>query len=313
MKQTLIRACFLAMACTLAPQVAHADGVALATSALPSAARTALESQWRAAKGSSAATSLAALRAQVAERDAQKRGRFAVFTPELKALGKDGVVPMLVELALDAKPRGALTDSAWTAWRVSLLEAVGWHRDARSAAVLEAVLDSNERDPEVLRAAAEALGKLETTAVVTKLVALAKSPGPKREAAIAGLGFCRRSASAQALADLLGQLPKADLAKAVAKALGDVSSALAWEAQRRGSTGHLGEEGTVRLTAAKALVEAFVPYGGEARERIRSAILMSGQAELPALIEAQKKASPAAAADLDALLAQVRANRVQGR
>ena len=64
------------------------------------------------------------IRAELPQLDAQKRGRLVPLTPALKALGVEAVPALLHELAVDAEPRGDLTDDAWLAWRTGVVEAL---------------------------------------------------------------------------------------------------------------------------------------------------------------------------------------------
>ena len=43
--------------------------------------------------------------------------------PKFKALGPKALLPMIELVAMDAPPRGAMSDSAWTALRAGLIEA----------------------------------------------------------------------------------------------------------------------------------------------------------------------------------------------
>jgi HEAT repeat protein len=212
---------------------------------------------------------------------------------------------MLEHVAITAPPRGDLTDTAWSAWRVGLLEAIGTLRDPRSAAVLTAILDSAETDPMIVKAAAEALGKLGTDTAVQKLLAMSKS-GPKSRAVLAGMGHCRRAAIADALAKVIATKPDADTARVVLKSLGDVGSAAAWATTIVQVSG---EEAATRAAAAKALVGAFVAYEGDLRKLAQAAILVVDDPSTPNLIASAKQgASPSLAAALDKLAAKLADN-----
>ncbi|MDI1483110.1 HEAT repeat domain-containing protein [Polyangium sp. y55x31] len=243
---------------------------------------------------------LARLREDMPALDAQKRGRYVPVAAILKGLGKDALLPMLNELAVDAKPRGDMNDDAWHAWRVGLVEAVGSLRDGRAAPVLFALIDVTEMDTDLVRAAASALGKLGTDAAAQKLVALAKKEGPKQKGVLAGMGDCRRLVAAEALASALSAHPNAETAILVARSLGDVGSAWAWKTPIIAASG---EEESVRRTAAQALVESYLRYEGEARTVITKAVLMVDHPSTPALVEAAKRsARPGDQAALDALI-----------
>lgn len=277
-----------------------ADGVAISAARLPPAARAALVAEIDAARKAqpSAFAAVATVRKALPELDAQKRGPLASITPQLRSIGTDGLFPMLAELAVEALPRGALTDTAWLAWRVALLEAVGSIRDPRAEATLTAIVDGPESDFAVMKAAVEALGKVGSDTAVAKLVALSKGGGPKQKAALAGMGECRRAKVAQALSQIIAARPDEESAKLVIRSLGNVGSAWAWKTP---AVAVSGEEAIVRATAAKALVGAFVAYEGALRHGAGDAILVVDDPSTPALITAAKKAHPALADDLDKL------------
>lgn len=281
-----------------------AEGVVIGPGQVPSAARAALLAEIQKARQSNPAPFLAvaAVRAQLAELDANKRGRLAAVTPYLKSIGAEALFPMLAELAVDAPARGDLTDTAWAAWRIGLLEATGAIRDPRSEAVMIAILESPETDFAVVKAAAEALGKVGSDRAAAKLVLLSKASGPKQAAILAGMGECRRVLTTEALAKTLAVTTDIATAKLVIRSLGNAGSAWAWKTPIIQVSG---EEAVVRRTAAKALVSAFVAFEGEARKAAEKSILVVADPSTPALIESAKKnASPALAAELDALAAR---------
>jgi hypothetical protein len=280
-----------------------ADGVVVAPGRLTAQARATLVSNIDKARKASPAAfkAVAQVNDQLAELDAHKRGRFPVVTPMLKALGPEALFAMLERMAVSAPARGELSDAAWTAWRAGLIEAVGMLRDPRSAAVLSAVLDSDEADFFVVRAAAEALGRLGDDASAKKLASMSKVAGPRQKAVLAGMGDCRRTIVAQALADAVTARPDADLAKVVVRSLGAVGSSWAWKTPAVAASG---EEGATRALAARALVDAFVAYSGEVRGAASNAILVVDDASTPALIQAAKaRVAPSSqlAAELDKL------------
>jgi len=263
------------------------EGVLIGPDKLPEKDRAALVAAVSTAKAekASAFEAVARLREDMPALDAQKHGRFVPVAAILKGLGRDALLPMLNELAIDGQKRGEWNDSTWTAWRVGLLEAVGMLRDGRAAPVLVAVLDSSEESFDVVRAAASAFGKLGTDAAANKLVALAKTSGPKQKAVLAGMGDCRRTLVAEALAAALSGEKNAETAAIVARSLGNVGSSWAWKTPIVASSG---EENAVRSAAAKALLGAYLHHEGETRDAIAKAILMVDHPSTPALIEAAK-------------------------
>ncbi|MRG93298.1 HEAT repeat domain-containing protein [Polyangium spumosum] len=279
-----------------------AEGVWIGPDKLAAQDRTTLVQAIGSARSQNPAAfeTLARLREDMPALDAQKRGRYVPVAAILKRLGKDVLLPVLNELAVDAKPRGDMSADAWHAWRVGLVEAAGTLRDGRAAPVLFAILDAPEENPDLVRAAASALGKLGTDAAAQKLVALAKKEGPKQKGVLAGMGDCRRLVVAEALASTLAARPDAETAIVVARSLGDVGSAWAWQTPIIAASG---EEEAVRSTAARALVASYLRYEGEARAAITKAVLIVDHPSTPALVEQAKRgARPGDQAALDALL-----------
>jgi hypothetical protein len=297
----------------LAPD-AHAEGVLLAPGDLPDAGRAALLAEVSAARRTAPDTfaSVAALRAQMPQLDETKRGRLATVTPALLGLGKRAVPAMLSELAVDGD-RGGLSESAWLAWRLDLLEALGGLRDPRATAVLEASVDAPVREFLLVRAAAAALGKLNTSAVAAKLVAASSRGDSKRRLALlAGMGHCRRQLVAQRLAEALATVTRASsvdarAVKHLARALGDIGSAWAWQAPDVRATG---EEATVRATAAEALIEGFrLVAEPNASKTLTQAVLVVDDPSTKARIAAARdRATPEQRARLDELERRVDRN-----
>jgi hypothetical protein len=293
---------------------ALAAGVMIDDSALAPAERTALLGEVAAARKSdpNAFAAVAALRTQIADLDAQKRGRLATVTPALIALGKSGVPAMLSELAVSGG-RGSLNDSAWLAWRLDLIEAVGAARDARATAVLEAILDSPERDFLLVRASAAALGKQNTTRAAKRLVALSRtSDTVKQVALLAGMGHCRRQIVVERLAEAMATATSSRAVKSatyIAHALGDAGSAWAWQTPGQVSA----EEAGVRATAAAALIDAFVALDAAAvRKIVTQAVLVVNDGSTKALIAAARRgANTATVTALDELEQRFDANPIR--
>lgn len=263
-------------------------GAILSPDRIVAADRSALEQAITAERNSKPAAfeSLARLRQDLPALDADKRGRAVPVAAILKGMGKDGLLPILNEIAFHGRARDGLTDSAWNAWRVGLVEAVGFLRDGRSAPVLTAILDGSDSEFDLIRAAAGALGKLGTDAAARKLVTMARQKNSKQLAVLAGMGHCRRTSVVNELAAALLVQPDAQSASVVARALGDIGSAWAWKTPIVQASG---EENAVRSAAAKALVVSYLRYEDDARSSIGKALLMVDYADTPALIEAAKK------------------------
>lgn len=238
----------------------RAEGVLLAPGDLSDGARATLLSDVATARKTEPDTfeSVAALRARMPALDEAKRGRLAAVTPALLGLGQRAVPAMLSELALEGS-RGPMSETAWLAWRLGLLEAVGGLRDPRSAAVLMGVLERSPREFLLLRAAASALGKLNTPTVASQLVATSRrGDAARRLAILSGMGHCRRAVVAHRLAEAMSAATRASSVEPreirhLARALGDVGNAWAWQTPSERASG---EEAAVRASAATTLIDA---------------------------------------------------------
>jgi len=270
------------------PSTAFAsEGVVLNPSALRAPDRASLADQIAKARASNPTVfaNVAKLRTDLPRLDAQKRGRFVPVARLLRGLGRDALLPMLEELAVNAPARGSMTDSTWTAWRVGLVESVGSLRDSRSAPVLIAILESPHTDFMLIRAAAAAYGKLGTDRAAQDLIRLSRTKGPKQRAILAGMGHCRRIAVASELARVLSSRPDPATAVRVARSLGDLGSAWAWQTSSLAGN----KEGpAVRSVAAQALMDAFVNDDGEVREMATKALLVVNDPSTPGLISAAR-------------------------
>jgi len=208
------------------------------------------------------------------ERRKRARGRLLSVARPLRALGRAGYGPMLRELAVRAAPRGAMPERAWRGWRVSLLEALGSLRDARSAPVLEAILKGKDRDPALLRAAAVALGRLGSDSAARTLIRLARAPDADLAVLVPALGQCRRLVAARALAAMLrkaGKRPSRDAL--VVAALGQVGNAWAWQTP---AVTRSGEGEATRKLASEALVSAYPALDAATQKKAVKALKLVG-------------------------------------
>lgn len=282
---------------------AHANGAVIHANQLSTTARKNLSQEITKARKASpeAFRAVEQIADRLASLDANKRGRFAPITPLLKRLGPQALLPMLERAAIQSPPRGSLPDSAWKAWRISLIEASGMLRDARALPVFLAVLQSNEIDFDLLHVTAESIARSGDDSALQKLIDAAKQPGPRQKAMLAGLGMAQRLAAAQTLTDAsrgaFGALDD-DTAHLVAKALGDVGAAWSWKLV----TQHKDEETATRTLAAQTLVDLFVAREGQPRQGAIAALLMVDDPSTPQWIaQARKGASPTLQAALDDL------------
>ncbi len=304
MKRTI--SCLLLGGVLFGASPAFADGAVIATSALKGGDTRALEGGIALARASDASSfaAVAALRAELIARDAHKRGRFASVTPALRGLGARALWPMLEELAVASIGKSDMAQTAWVAWRLDLLEALGALRDRRALAVLEAATAAEVDDPAVTTAAAQALGKLGTERAAKKLIALSGAAKKRRLAVLAGMGHCRRQIVAEHLGHALVGARDASEIRMLARSLGDVGNAWAWQTPIVRASG---EESSVRATAADALVQAFrATTVDSVRAALTEALLVVDDASTRALIrDAKRGATPSQIAALDALLARI--------
>lgn len=287
----LLTVAALAAALTFGSRAAHADGIATAPAALPTAARTALAKDIAAYKTAhpemfSAVRSVDSYRPEVYKK---AQNPIPQAERELRRLGPAALLPMLDALAFDAIARDGATDTEWRALTVGLLEAVGVLRDARSSAVSAAVFEAHA-DPAVAASAARVLGRLGGDAETSILVKHAVAGDKLVDAAVAGLGECRRIEAVKALAALLAG--DESRAETVAKALGQLGSSWAWKALGP-SAAAKGMQ--VREAAARVLVPLLGRTTGEARAQVHRSILL---VEHPVSLELIAKAKLTAPADV---------------
>ncbi|MDB4934785.1 MAG: hypothetical protein JWP87_1757 [Labilithrix sp.] len=243
------------------------------------------------------------------ELDAGARRQGTPLTMHFKVLGNRALMPMLELLAFDGHAPADLTPSARDALRVGLIEAVGIVRDARAVPVL-ARIALRERDVDTTHASADALGRIGTdeafTALVTALDAAdAATPNGERvQALLAGVGSSRRVDGTKLLAKRLDAHPDTATAKAAVKALGVAGNAWAWKTLASRT-----DEATVRELAARALVKAYLSYGGEVRTAATNALLVVDDAHTSAIVtEARRAATTDQATLLDDLATKLAKN-----
>lgn len=224
------------------------------------------------------------------------RARKAPVALELARLGPGGLLPML-ELLAEGIPR-TVTEGVQDVRR-DLIEAVGLLRQPRSLVILGAILDDAAEEEETTRTAAEAIARVGTDDAAARVVrALDNATDPVRARAIlAGMGECRKVRVVDSIAARLRAPVDADTARVAARSLGRSGNAWAWRTAPDRS-----EEGRVRETAARALVDAFVRHTGEARKAADNALMVVDDPHTPGLIaEAKRGASPETVKALDAL------------
>ncbi len=203
---------------------------------------------------------LAAVRAKVRDVQSvkpevykQQRNPIPEASRELKALGRDALVPMLEALAFDASQPGLSADEK-EALVIGMISAVGEIRDARSTPVLAAILDAQPGSTPAALAAARALGK--ACGSSERQILISKVDGEKlRAAAVQGLGECRTLDSAKAIAKVAKSSADGETRKSAVRALGVVGSSWAWAAEGKADDDEALE---VRTLASNTLIDIFV-------------------------------------------------------
>jgi len=131
----------------------------------------------------------------------------------------------------------------------------------------------------------------------------AAAGGSKRLAAVSGLGWCRKQAAAEQLADLLAGAQTESLAAVVAEALGVMGSSWAWRSlgPQRAAEGL-----ALREVAARALVPAFIRWHGVGRKATGIALTMVEHPDLRSLVgQHRHQADRTTAARLDRIVRRV--------
>ncbi len=288
---------------------ALAKGVMLDAASMDAADQKAVLAEIARAKARSGETftKVAGLYAQMPGADAMKRGRIAPVSPMLKPLGVDGAWAALEILAVNGPARGALTDSAWLAYRLGLIEAVGMAREPKMVPPLAAMLVSPSTEQGLVRPLAEALGRIGDDRAVASLVERARGETGERQLAIlSGMGNCRRVKTTELLAATLDAETDEVRAKTLARALSDAGNAGAW---RTPGASAKSEEGAVKLVAARSLVSALTRFEAEGLQAASNALLVVDANATTSLVkEARAQANPLQQAKLDAFLERFERN-----
>lgn len=269
---------------------ARADGLAAGTADLPAEAQRSLVKEASAHKAAHRSTWDAVRDVQGVKPEVYKtyRNPRPVAALELKRLGAEALLPMLSALALEA-PAVMLSEQEKEAYVIGLLEAAGALRDSRGAPVYKAVFEGKSKSTGVLRAAAEAMGKLCGDADLASLKKHTASTDALRPHAIRGLSQCRRKEAAEHLASLLGAATDAASAEPIADALGLAASSWAWKAMGSKSAAAAKD---VQSIAARALVGAFSKHK-DARTTTTKALRLVESPDAAALITAARSAADA--------------------
>jgi len=230
--------------------------------------------------------------------DAKKRGRFAPLTTLLNSVPEAtwALVEAIVSTGAVAPeaPRSAVI-----AWQTGLLESLGDRRVLATEPVLMAALEA-ATEPEVIRSAADGLGRLGTDGAATALIAAAsKREGAAREAVFAGMGSCRRTAVAGFLARQLALASTDSERLALVKGLSRVGNE--WALETSGGTPAKNEIPAIRQLAASALVKLYAESQGHLRQAASDAVLVINAPETKVLLAQLRAKDPAA---IDTLIAK---------
>ena len=240
-----------------------------------------------------------------------------VCSREMRALGPAGLLPMLNALALDWQPDTSRLSSApelrskeEQAMLVAMVDAVGILRDTRARPVLLALwkLAADRRDAQlpieransVSRVVAEALGRLGGAVELQALQAHLRAEDPLFNAAIAGLGWCKRTDSAQLLVNALATAKDDATQRWIVAAMGTLASSWSWQALGRVRA----EDGLrVRQRVTDALLPLLAKTQGESRERVVASLQLADLPDLPARLATVRATADATLQhDIDDLL-----------
>lgn len=271
-----------------------APGQLVRAEALPAEVRGQYEMAIARAKRSGVAAfkAVASVRESLGSLDAKKRGRLAPVSPMLKSL-PEGKVGALVEAAVfEGEVAEGLAPSALLAWHVGLLEALGFAREVSLQPLFALVLATDAR-PEVLRAAAEGVGRLGTDEALELLLLTAKGEGGAARAAELGLGDCRRARAAEALGRAYGASSDASHRLSLLRAMARLGSPWAWRTPQ--GKPPEAEATAIRESLAGTLVRAYLRGGGDERQGAKDALLQLQAPESLMLLAAHRHLDTSAA------------------
>jgi hypothetical protein len=291
MKLRILSGAFLALAISLSAGDASAVGVELDGATLPAQTRDALRADIAKARGEVPELFKAVndVVAHAKDLDAQARAPGVPLTLHFKGLGPRALMPLIDVLAFDGHPAARdLNETASSALRVGLIEAIGIIRDGRAVPVLAQALDG-AREEKIVRASSEALSRIGNDEALGTLTASLQKADATRNlgrarAILSGMHELRREAGARLLATRLDAERDPDTAKVLAKSLGGVGNAWAWKTKMSQNDATI-----TRKTAARALVDAYAKWNNaDVREAAAKALLVVDEPSTPALIAAAK-------------------------
>ncbi len=263
---------------------AHAGvGIVRGVETMPKAERTQLTSKVATARREQPAifAKVDGVRESVAKLDASKRGRHAIISPALVALGKEAGLPLIEKLALGTDAHPDLGANAFVAWQLGVIEALGKLREERAASALSAIFKGPETDADLVRATATALARIGTQESLEPLFA---APAEKRLVAFSALGDARKEASAKFLVAELDRAGDTESKRTLVEALGRLGSSWAWSTPALVATG---EADRVRHAIAEALVRTAAK-SPDLKSDLEMALAMVEHPDTRKLISAEK-------------------------
>jgi hypothetical protein len=320
-KMNRIGFALVGLALGLAARSARADGVVASPLSLPNEVRLSLEKQIAQARAADPQIFAAVAAVDTYKPEGARRNRHGqpMAARAFMLMGPRALLPLIEWAAFKAPARGNLGEAEWRALGSGLLQAIGVLKDPRGAPVLRAVF-AGASDPEWLEQAAMGLGMMCGEAERQLLIAETAPASGRRDAAVAGLGYCRTPETAQKLGELMAQATEPALAARVGRALGYVGSSWALAAEmKQGDKRHAGrlapeQADAIQRTAAEALVAALPRHAGETREAIGRGVLMVEHPIALDRLEAASRTAPAALrADLERLRGQLAASLARAK
>jgi hypothetical protein len=193
----------------------------------------------------------------------------------LRSMGANALYP-LIDLLAFSSPPGTLNEESREVLEIAALQCLGELRDRRAEPVLRVAFE-RATSPDVALAAARALGSLGGDGEIALLSTAARSAGPRRVAAIEGLGRSRRADAVGVVLTLLETVRETEVTVAAAHALADA-----------GSTWAQGNNREVSVRCSEALVRAFVRSTASVRDEVQIALLSVATQETLANIQAAR-------------------------
>ncbi len=215
--------------------------------------------------------SLEEARRSVMELDAMDPRRPVNAARLLSSLGDEMVLPMLWALVNDDPMELRMGLETWRRWQVGLVEAVGRHRDERSAPVLESRLEDAPNFPRLVKVTTASIGRSGDVEALERVIGRAQRDEDMRRYIVEGLGPSREMAALDYLVEILGDNEESDLHREAARALGD------WLNQGGWQTSVYEDRQEQRLEGRQKAVDAMLTRYIDAPQQVRGEISKSLQ------------------------------------